>query len=221
VILYLVTDRQRLAGRVPFEDARRCLLRQADHAIDAGIDCLIVRERDLEARDLVQLTIDLVKVTRGTRTRVVVNDRVDVALAGGADGVHLRSDSMAADVVRQMTPDGFLLGRSVHSPEEAASLMSVDYLIAGTVWTSASKPEDHRLLGLSGFSEVVKAARVPVLAIGGVTIDRVPDVAAAGGAGVAAIGLFIGAGDQQCRAVRLDGIAAAARARFDTSRSAS
>jgi len=220
VILHLVTDRQRLAGRVPFEDARRCLLGQAQHAIDAGIDCIIVRERDLEARDLVQLTIDLVKRTRGTRTRVVVSDRVDVALASGADGVHLRADSIRPEAVRRMTPDGFLLGRSVHGAEEAAALTSVDYVIAGTVWASASKPDHHRLLGLDGFAEVVKASRVPVLAIGGVTVDRVQDVAAAGGAGIAAIGLFIG-GTGQCRAVPLEGIAAEARARFDTSRSGS
>jgi thiamine-phosphate pyrophosphorylase len=217
VILHLVTDRQRLAGRVPFEDARRCLLQQAEHAVDAGLDCIIIRERDLEARDLVNLTIEIVKRTRGTGTRVVVSDRVDVALASGADGVHLRSDSIAPDVVRRMTPDGFLLGRSVHGAEEAAAVTSVDYLIAGTVWASASKPEHHRLLGLEGFSSVVKAARVPVLAIGGVTIDRVREVASAGGAGIAAIGLFIGTAEQQCRAVQLDAIAAEARVRFDTS----
>ena len=217
MILHLVTDRHRLAGRVPFEDARRCLLQQAEHAVDAGFDCIIIRERDLEARDLVNLTIEIVKRTRGTGTRVVVSDRVDVALASGADGVHLRSDSIAPDVVRRMTPDGFLLGRSVHGAEEAAAVTSVDYLIAGTVWASASKPEHHRLLGLEGFSAVVKAARVPVLAIGGVTIDRVREVASAGGAGIAAIGLFIGAAEQQCRAVQLDAIAAEARVRFDTS----
>lgn len=220
MILHLVTDRHRLAGRVPFEHARHCLLQQAEHAIEAGIDCIIVRERDLEARDLVQLTIDLVKRTRGTRTRVVVSDRTDVALASGADGVHLRGDSIAPDVVRRMTPGRFLLGRSVHDAEEAAAVTSVDYLIAGTVWASASKPEHHRLLGIDGFSEVVKASRVPVLAIGGVTVDRVQEVASAGGAGIAAIGLFIGS-TGQCRAVQLEDIAAEARARFDTSRSGS
>ena len=221
MILTLVTDRQRLAGRVSFEDARRCLLQQAEYAIDARINCIIVRERDLEARDLLNLTVDIVKRTRGTGTRVVVSDRVDVALAGGADGVHLRGDSMAPDVVRRMTPDKFLLGRSVHGAEEAAALASVDYLIAGTVWASASKPEQHQLLGLDGFSEVVKAARVPVLAIGGVTIDRVHDVAVAGGAGIAAIGLFVGPPGHQCRAVQLDAIATQARVRFDTSGSGS
>jgi thiamine-phosphate diphosphorylase len=221
VKLFLVTDRRRLAGDVPLEKARRCLLRQAECAAEAQIDCIIVRERDLEARDLADLTRALVVLTRGTRTRVVVNDRVDVALASGADGVHLRSDSIAPQVVRQMTPKEFLIGRSVHSAPEAASVAGVDYLIAGTVWTSASKNEGHQLLGLDGFSAVVRATHVPVLAIGGVTMDRVGEIAKAGGAGIAAIGLFMGDTGDQCRAVQLNAIATEARARFDTSGSGS
>jgi thiamine-phosphate pyrophosphorylase len=222
VILHLVTDRHRLSSHGTFEEGRRCLLQQTEHAIVAGIDCIIVRERDLEARDLADLTRAMVERTRGTRTKVVVNDRLDVALASGADGVHLRGDSIAPEMVRRMTPDGFLVGRSVHSAEEAAAISGADYLIAGTVWASASKAEPHRLLGLDGFADVVNAARVPVLAIGGVTIDRVRDVALAGGAGVAAIGLFMGGGDQrECRAVQLDAIVSAARSRFDTSGSGS
>jgi thiamine-phosphate diphosphorylase len=221
VILHLVTDRRRLAGPVPLEEARRCLLRQVRYAVDARIDCIIVRERDLEARDLADLTLAIVKLTRGTSTRVVVNDRVDVALASGADGVHLRSDSIPPAVIRRMTPDGFLVGRSVHGAEEAAAVTGVDYFIAGTVWSSASKQEGHRLLGLDGFSAVVRAVRVPVLAIGGVAIGCVGEVAAAGGAGIAAIGFFMGDADDECRAVQLDAIASEARSRFDTSGSRS
>ncbi len=122
MILYLVTDRRRLAGHVPFEDARRCLLRQAEYAVDARIDGIIVRERDLEARVVADLTLAIVALTRGTETRVLVSDRVDVALASGADGVHLRGDSMAPELVRRMTPPGFLIGRSVHSAEETAAV---------------------------------------------------------------------------------------------------
>jgi thiamine-phosphate pyrophosphorylase len=221
VILYLITDRRRLAGHVPLEEARRCLLRQAAYAVDAQLDGIIVRERDLEARALADLTIAIVGMTRGTTTRVIVSERVDVALASGADGAHLRSDSMPPDVVRRMTPKGFLLGRSVHRPEEAAAVTGVDYLLAGTVWASESKPEGHHLLGLDGFAAIAKAVRVPVLAIGGVAIDRVQEVAATGGAGVAAIGLFMGDAERRCRAVQLDALARNARARFDTSGSRS
>jgi thiamine-phosphate diphosphorylase len=221
VKLFLVTDRRRLAGDGPLEQARRCVLRQAECAVEARIDCIIVRERDLEAHDLADLTIAIVGLTRGTSTRVVVNDRVDVALASGADGVHLRGDSMAPDVVRRMTPKEFLIGRSVHTASEAASVTGVDYFIAGTVWTSASKNERHPLLGLDGFSAVVRASRVPVLAIGGVTIDRVGEIANAGGAGIAAIGLFMGDTSDECRVVQLNAIATEARSKFDTSGSRS
>ena len=197
------------------------MLQQVRHAVAAGIDGIIVRERDLEARDLADLTLAIVQLTRGTKTRVVVNDRVDVALASGADGVHLRSDSIAPAVISPNDPDGFLVGRSVHGVAEAAAVTGVDYLIAGTIWTSASKQEGHHLLGLDGFSAIVRAVRVPVLAIGGVTIDRVGEVAAAGGAGIAAIGLFMDDADHQCRAVQLDAVTSAARSRFDTSGSRS
>ena len=110
-------------------------------------------------------------------------------------------------MIRRMTPEGFLVGRSVHSAEEAAAVDGVDYLIAGTVWSSASKPGAITLLGLDGFLGDRESGARAVLAIGGVTIDRVGDVASAGGAGIAAIGLFMGDADHQCRAVQLDAIA--------------
>ena len=221
MILHLVTDRRRLAGSVPLADARRCLIRQAEYAIDARIDCIVVRERDLEARELAELTADLVKRTRGTSTRVVVNDRVDVALASGADGAHLRADSIAPDLVRRMVPKGFLLGRSVHGAAEASMVHGADYLTAGTVWATESKPGDHPLLGSDGLAAIVSAVRIPVLAIGGVTLDRMRDLVAAGAAGAAAIGLFMASERAGCRAVQIAAMVEHARSRFDTSGSPS
>jgi thiamine-phosphate pyrophosphorylase len=222
MILHLVTDRRRLIGPVPLDAARRCLARQAQFAIDAHIDCIHIRERDLEAADLADLATEVVRITRGTATQVVVNDRVDVALASRADGVHLRADSVPAEAVRRMTPRGFLIGRSVHTPDEAARVTGADYLVAGTVWPSGSKPAGQALLGLHGFASIVEATTIPVLAIGGVTAARVADVAAAGGAGIAAIGLFIDETlDSGCRAIALVQTADAMRRRFDTSGSGS
>ena len=128
----------------------------------------------------------------GTPARVVVNDRVDIALATRAHGVHLRADSISAVQVRQLAPAGFLVGRSVHTRSEAviAARSGVDYLAAGTVYPTPSKPEGSPLLGLAGLSELVRAVDIPVLAIGGVVADKVRDIAASGAAGVAAIGLF-------------------------------
>jgi thiamine-phosphate diphosphorylase len=187
------------------------------YAIDAGVDVVQVRERDLESGALVELASELIAlIPAGATLRVVINDRLDVALAAGAAGVHLRSDSMPPSAVRSMTPPGFLIGCSVHSPSEAAAIgPDADYLIAGTVWESGSKPGGHPVLGIDGLAAVVKAARVPVLAIGGVTAERAAEVAAAGAAGIAAIGLFIDSGPSQgCRAVQLTGIVRSTRAKF-------
>ncbi|MGE3512753.1 MAG: thiamine phosphate synthase [Vicinamibacterales bacterium] len=192
MILHLVTDRRRLTASAAWPEQRRCLRLQIRHAVEAGIDVVQLRERELDAASLLALAEDAVAEAAGSRTRIVLNDRFDVALAAGAHGVHLRSDSIAPAVVRRLVPPAFLIGRSVHSPEEAAvAVADVDYLIAGTVWPTASKRPGHALLGVAGLEAVVQAAAVPVLAIGGVTLDRVGAIAATRAAGVAAIGLFI------------------------------
>lgn len=205
---------------------RQCLLQQARAAIDAGIDMLQIRERDLEAKDLHDLVKDIVTMASGSRSRILVNDRLDVAIAAGAAGVHLRADSMRPAVARRVAPPGFLIGRSVHGVEEAVSVAGdVDYLVAGTVWSSESKAgsaEAHPPLGVDGLAAIASRVSVPVVAIGGVTIDRVPAVRAAGAAGVAAIGLFMSeARGGGCRATALHDRVAAIRLRFDTSRAAS
>ncbi len=205
---------------------RSCLLQQARHAVDAGIDYLQVRERDLEAAPLADIVQELVSVARGSATRVLVNDRLDVALACGAAGVHLRGDSIQASAVRQLVPAGFVVGVSVHTVAEAvAAASSADYLVAGTVWPTDSKPsaQAEALLGIEGLARIASAVTVPVLGIGGVTIDRVAAAARAGAAGAAAIGLFMSASADRigCRACPLAEVVKSARSRFDTLRSGS
>ena len=144
---------------------------------------------------------------------MVVNDRLDVAIACGADGVHLRGDSFSAESARRVAPPRFLIGRSVHTPEQARAAGPVDYLIAGTVFRTASKGSAAPLLGVDGLRAIVRASAAPVLAIGGVAVDRASDAAAAGAAGIAAIGLFA-SGDRLMSAV--DGL----RMRFDSVKTA-
>lgn len=223
--LCLVTDRRRLAGSEASADlSHACLLEQARFAVDAGVDLIQVRERDLDAAPLSALVRDIVGLTRGTATRVVVNDRLDVALASGADGVHLRGDSMTAADARRLAPAGFLIGRSVHAVAEAVRAHGADYLIAGTVFRSPSKPGHERLLGLEGLMSIAHATSTPVLAIGGVTEARFGEIAAAGAAGLAAIGLFLGAGSASnrpgCRAASLRRLVESARRRFDSLKTA-
>jgi len=195
-ILCLVTHGERIAARVgaagrALEDL---IVAQVREAADAGIDLVQIRELDLDTRDLCRLVERCLDAAR-RRTRIVVNDRVDVAIATGADGVHLRADSYAAGRVRAIAPAGFIVGRSVHDPVEAgavAGAAGVDYLIAGTVFPSPSKPAGHATSGIEGFAAAALAARpVPVLAIGGVTVASAPALRAAGAAGLAAIGLFL------------------------------
>jgi thiamine-phosphate pyrophosphorylase len=223
VILCLVTDRRRLAGAAaPLDYARRCLQAQARFAVDAGIDVLQVRERDLDAAVLAALVRDLLAITRDTHTRLVVNDRVDVALACGAAGVHLRGDSIAPAEARRLAPPGFLIGRSVHAAGDARRAADADYLIAGTVFASASKTPSRHLIGIDGLAAIAAATSVPVLAIGGVTAERIEDVARAGAAGCAAIGVFMDASTaadaSACRAVPLRALVDAVRPRFDSTK---
>ena len=181
--LCLVTDR-----RV------RPVVEQCGEAVRAGVDMIQIRERDLDGRRLTSLVADLVRLTRGTATRVVVNDRLDVALACGADGVHLRGDSIPPASARSIAPPGFLIGRSVHHAEEARAVApDVDYLIAGTVFPTSSKAGLTEWLGVEGLGRICRSVSVPVLAIGGMTPDRLAGVATTGAAGVAAIGLFVSA----------------------------
>ncbi len=192
MIRCLVTDRRRLAGAgASFDHARRLLLAQLETAVNDGVDFIQVRERDLEAGQLAALVEAALSLVRGTTSRIVVNDRLDVAMACGADGVHLRADSIPTADARRIVPAGFLIGRSVHAPGEASAAEGSDYVIAGTVFPSRSKAAGAALLGIEGLRAIVRASRAPVLAIGGVTADRFDDVAAAGAAGVAGIGLFL------------------------------
>ena len=222
-----MTDRRQVSGDSPNRQAARaCLVRQARYAIEAGVDYLQVRERDLEAGELGPLVQELVALAAGTATRVIVNDRLDIALSCGAAGVHLRGDSVPAAAARRMVPPGFLVGASVHAMAEALTVArDVDYLIAGTVWPTSSKPSapPDTLLGVDGLARIAAAVDVPVLAIGGVTIDRLTAIAQTGAAGVAAISLFLSEspGRDGCRARPLQDAVKSARAAFDTPRSAS
>lgn len=216
-VVCLVTDRRRLVEQsAPFETARDTLVALARGAAAAGVSLIQIREHDLEAAQLADLAVKIVNVTRGSSTRVVVNDRLDVALTSGADGVHLRGDSISPRAARALAPAGFLIGRSVHHIEEARrDAASLDYLIAGTMFPTSSKPAATRCLSARDLREIVMAVSLPVLAIGGITLERIAEVAGTGAAGIAAIGLFVPGG------VPLGEIVQTVRMRFDSVRAAS
>jgi thiamine-phosphate pyrophosphorylase len=213
-LLCLVSDRLRLAERAgyPQTDARRLLLVQVHGAIQGGIDLVQIRERDLEAADLARLVSDVVDIARGSSTRVLVNDRADVAIASGADGVHLRATSIGTDDLRRLSAR-LVVGRSVHSVAALRQAGRVDYVVAGAVFPTASKGPAAATLGRVGLEAIVRAAgTTPVLAIGGVSAGRIAAVCRAGAAGVAAIGAFI-------PAVGSDDLAIAVQKRVEALRS--
>lgn len=190
----LVTDRRRLGAAVGVGPAGwgDALERQVRAATKAGVDLVQVREPDMEAAELVVLVERLVAVSAGTPARVVVNDRLDVAVAAGAAGVHLRERSFFPSDARRLAPDGFVIGCSIHGVEAAlARRAHADYLLAGAVLPTISKPEGN-LLSWEGLAAVIEAAAgTPVLAIGGMDLQSIGLLASSRAAGLAAIGAFI------------------------------
>ena len=185
-IVCMITDRRRLAGG---EDA---LVQRVAAAAAAGVELVQVRERDMEAGELSRLVTRCVDAVKGTRTRILVNDRLDVALTAGAHGVHLRSDSMPASRARSLAPIGFLIGRSVHSLAEAVAASEsggLDYLLFGTVFATASKPGQVPA-GVNALAEIAAAVHLPVLGVGGVSRRTAAQLEGTGCAGFAAIGWF-------------------------------
>jgi len=193
MMLCLVTDRRRLVAAIGARPDQwvEVLLAQAQAAASAGVELIQVREPDLEARVLTSVVRSMMKLVEGTATQVLVNDRLDVALAARASGVHLKERSMLPGEVRRIAPPGFVVGCSVHGTASVAARKAADFLISGTVRPTVSKPAvDY--LNEAGLRRIVEAAgEQPVLGIGGLDIPSIPLLAATGAAGMAAVGAFI------------------------------
>lgn len=197
--LCYVTDRKALAGTP--EAQLRLLLEKIEGAARAGMDWVQIREKDLEARVLLGLVQKAKQLVAG-RCRILVNDRLDVAIAAGADGVHLSERSLrVGDAKRFFAAHNitgeFLAGVSTHSlaavPEAEAS--GADYAIFGPVFSTPSKLAYGWPQGVEQLREACRSAAVPVLAIGGITAENARECISAGAAGIAAIRLFQAAKD--------------------------
>ncbi len=190
----LITDRARLRGR-PLEEI-------ASQAVEGGATVVQLRER-LPTGELYDLAITLRAVLRG-RALLLINDRVDVALAVGADGVHLPEHSLPGKAVRAIVGEGCILGRSVHSVDAAmrAEAEGADFVQIGAVYETKSKPE-RTPCGVELVRAVAEAVRVPVIAVGGVTAENIAEVVEAGADGVAVIGAILDEDDAQKAAERL------------------
>ncbi len=193
--LCYITDRRALEPRP--------LLPRISEAIRAGVELVQIREKDLATRELVELVKAALAAAEGTATRVVVNDRLDMALALRAAGVHLGTRSMPAGAVRQAlsrkeNTRGFIVGVSCHSLEEALAAQSAgaDYLVLGPIFETPSKTPFGPPLGLAKLKEVTTQVKIPVLALGGINVRRVKSCLEGGAAGIAGIRIF-----QECESL--------------------
>jgi thiamine-phosphate pyrophosphorylase len=161
----------------------------ARSAAAAGVDAIQIREKDLDVRRLLELS-QVVRDVLGSATLLLINGRLDVAVASGASGAHLPSDGLPLARARRRFPT-LVLGVSTHRRDEvvAARDAGADYVVFGPVFAPTSKTSIAEPVGLEQLAAVASLG-VPVLALGGITVDRLHDVAAAGAAGVAAIGAF-------------------------------
>jgi thiamine-phosphate pyrophosphorylase len=199
-ILCYVTDRKSLA--IPAGSSREAaLLERIARASTAGVDWIELREKDLDTLPLLELTRATVAAVSATPTRVLVNDRLDVALAAGAHGVHLAETSMPASAVtkwkREAKRADFLVGVSCHSLKsaEAAARAGADYIFFGPVFATASKAAFGPPQGLPKLAEVCGGVTIPVVAVGGINVENVQACMRAKAAGIAAIGLVQQAAD--------------------------
>jgi thiamine-phosphate pyrophosphorylase len=179
---YYITDRHSAGGC----DA---VLRAIERAIADGVDMIQIREKDLSARELLELTKRAVALASRSTTKILVNTRTDVALAAAADGVHLPAGSVSPETVREVVPAGFLVGVSCHEIRELrrAESEGADFAVYGPVFASPGKGDP---IGIEGLKAGVAAVRIPVYALGGVNKKNAADCLAAGAAGVAAITWF-------------------------------
>jgi thiamine-phosphate pyrophosphorylase len=208
-VICMITD-----GRLTPSGRQAALVERVSAAARAGVDLIQIRETAIDDRVLAAAVSQCVTAVRGTRARVVVNDRLDLAVACGAHGVHLKSESYPAARARAIAPTGFLIGRSVHSAGDAMRADGADYVIFGAVFPTASKP-GQAPAGLEALEETVRTTPLPVLAVGGVTIETAGRVVRTGAAGVAAIGLFV-----DCATATLPSVLQSLTRAFDASASA-
>lgn len=169
------------------------LLRLIEAAVATGIDLVQIREKQLTAKALYELTEAAARIARGSVTRLLVNDRADIAVGGGAHGVHLATDSLAPDVIRSTFGDDFLIGASTHSLQQASTAQSLgaDFVVLGPVFETSSKREYGAPLGVETLDQVsTQLWPFPVLALGGIKRGNVAKVARTKASGIAAISML-------------------------------
>jgi len=192
-ILYLITPGATTETTTPASKEFRHIQLQVSTAVAAGIQLIQIREKNLPARVLFELTASVVAIARGSSTRILVNDRADVAVGAGADGVHLTTWSLAPAVIRRTLGANFMIGASTHSLDEAREARNegADFAVFGPIFPTPAKGKYGPPVGLG---QLVTAARelapFPLFALGGISHRNANECLRAGASGIAGISLF-------------------------------
>jgi len=185
MLRYYITDLRAAGGEAS-------LLRFVERAVDCGVERIQVREKHLTASALCDLVRRIVAIARPRDTEVLVNSRLDIALACGAHGLHLTGNAVSPKILRSVVPPGFVIGVSTHSLDElrAAEREGADFAVYGPVFPVPSKPRYEAHVGFEGLRAAVNSVTLPVIALGGVTPENAARCLGAGAAGIAGISMF-------------------------------
>ena len=192
-IIYLISSGATNRETTPASEEFAALLNLVAAAVAAKVSLIQLREKHLTARTLHELTQRAAQLTRKGQTRLLINDRSDIAKAAGADGVHLTTYSLPADVIRKTFGDDFLIGVSTHSVAEARAARDngANFVVWGPVFATDSKAGYGEPQGVDELARVVQQlAPFPVVALGGITVNNIDECLNAGASGIAGIGLF-------------------------------
>ena len=173
-------------------DGQSGLIERAVEAAHGGATCIQLRLKDISARDLASLAHELI---RAVGVPVIVNDRADVAIAVGAAGVHLGVDDVPVGAIRKFAPEGFIIGASVGNDNERPAARGADYVGIGPVFSTGSKKDAGKAIGLEEFKRLAVATGLPAVGVGGITATNARSVIDAGAAGIAAIASVMGSSD--------------------------
>ncbi len=187
--LVVITDPTLAAPRTVVEVVRA--------AVEAGAPAVQLRNKGQSARELLTIGRELRSITRASGALLFVNDRLDVALALEADGVHVGPEDLTVAAVRALAPVGFLIGRSADQVSVARQAVEdgADYIGCGAVYATTTKGDAGEVIGLDGLDRVAAAVNVPVVAIGGITVARAAEVGRTRATGIAVVGAVMAAED--------------------------
>lgn len=188
--LYLVTDSE--LSKLPFFEMIK-------KAVKGGVTVIQLREKNLSTREFIEEAIEVKKNIEGSGIPLIINDRVDVALAIGADGVHLGNDDMPVNLARRIMGKKFIIGASAGSVDEAMEKeeKGADYIAVSPVFPTPTKPDAGPPLGLEGIKEMRKFVKVPLIGIGGINRGNVLDVIKSGADGVAVVSAIVSSEDPE------------------------